>query len=200
MKWTPNLLLGYDLHGATLGIVGFGRIGQAVAKRASGFGMKVVYYDRKGENIEAARMLNSSYLKLDDLLRTSDVISVHLPLTEETRHIFDERAFSLMKKSAVFVNTSRGPVVDQKALVEALKNNRIFGAGLDVYEKEPLDENDPLLLLDNVVLVPHLGSATVQTRSAMAELAARNLVDALGGKVPKAVANKQVLSKIHLGA
>ncbi len=199
-KWTPNLLLGYDLHGATLGIVGFGRIGQAVAKRASGFGMKVVYYDRKGENIKAARTLNSSYLKLDDLLRTSDVISVHLPLTEETRHIFDERAFSLMKKSAVFVNTSRGPVVDQKALVDALKNNRIFGAGLDVYEKEPLDENDPLLLLDNVVLVPHLGSATVQTRSAMAELAARNLVDALGGKVPKAVANKQVLSKIRLGA
>ena len=194
-KWTPSLLLGYDLHGSTLGIVGFGRIGQAVAKRASGFGMKVVYYDHKGSNIEAAKELNSTYLNLDDLLRTSDVVSVHLPLTEKTRHIFDDRAFSLMKKSAVFVNTSRGPVVDQKALVNALKSNKIFGAGLDVYEKEPLDEDDPLLQLENVVLVPHLGSATVQTRSAMAELAARNLVDALAGRVPKAVANKDVLSK-----
>ena len=194
-KWTPSLLLGYDLHGSTLGIAGFGRIGQAVAKRASGFGMKVVYYDHKGANIEEARKLNSTYLHLDDLLRTSDVVSVHLPLTEKTRHIFDDRAFSLMKKSAVFVNTSRGPVVDQKALVNVLKSNKIFGAGLDVYEKEPLDEDDPLLQLENVVLVPHLGSATVQTRSAMAELAARNLVDALAGRVPKAVANKDILSK-----
>ena len=194
-KWTPNLLLGYDLHGATLGIVGFGRIGQALARRAAGFGMKVVYYDHKDSNIEAARTLDCSYLKLDELLRTSDVVSVHLPLTVETRHIFDDRAFSLMKKSAVFVNTSRGSVVDQKALVDALKTNKIFAAGLDVFEKEPLDEDDPLLQLENVVFVPHLGSATVQTRSAMAELAARNLVDALSGRVPKAVANRDVLSK-----
>lgn len=194
-KWTPNLLLGYDLHGSTLGIVGFGRIGQAVAKRASGFGMKVVYYDHKGSNIEAAKSLNSVYLKLDDLLRTSDVVSVHLPLTVETRHIFDDRAFSLMKKSAVFVNTSRGSIVDQKALVEALRTNKIFAAGLDVFEKEPLDEDDPLLQLENAVFVPHLGSATMQTRSAMAELAARNLVEAFSGRVPKAVANREVLSK-----
>jgi glyoxylate reductase len=195
-QWSPNFLLGYELRGETLGVVGFGRIGQAVTKRALGFEMKVVYYDSKGSRIDAAKALGAKYLPLDDLLRSSDVVSVHLPLAKETRHIFDERAFSLMRRSAVFVNTSRGPVVDQRALAKALKGKQIFAAGLDVFETEPIDMDDELLQLENVVLSPHLGSATVQTRSAMAELAASNLVDALTGKRPKAVVNESVLPSV----
>jgi glyoxylate reductase len=192
-QWSPNFLLGYELRGETLGIVGYGRIGQALARRAVGFGMKVVYYDRKGAKIDPTKTLGARYLPLEDLLRSSDVVSVHLPLTKETRHIFDERAFSLMRRSAVFVNTSRGPVVDQSALSKALRSKQIFAAGLDVFENEPIETHDELLKLENVVLSPHLGSATVQTRSAMAELAATNLVDALAGRRPKAVVNQNVL-------
>lgn len=197
-QWSPTLLVGYDMHAATLGIVGFGRIGQAVARRASGFGMKIIYYDRKGANTGVAGSFDAKYAPLDELLRSSDIISVHLPLTDETKNLFGESSFSLMKRSAVFINTSRGPIVDQKALVQALKRNQIFAAGLDVFEKEPLEPDDPLLSLENVVLAPHLGSATSQARAAMAELAARNLVDALTGKLPKAVANKEVLSRARV--
>ncbi|MHB8567086.1 MAG: 2-hydroxyacid dehydrogenase [Nitrososphaerales archaeon] len=191
--WSPNLLVGQDASEATLGIAGFGRIGRAVARRALGFGMRVVYYDRKGE---IKNFHDASYLPLNELLNVSDIVSVHLPLTKETRHLFGEREFSMMKKTAVFVNTSRGGLVDQDALTGALKNRKIFAAGIDVFEKEPISSNDPLLKLDNVVLVPHLGSASVRSRAGMAELAARNLIDALSGRVPKAVANGELLNRM----
>ncbi len=193
--WSPYLLLGSDVHGSTLGIVGLGRIGKAMARRALGFGMNVIYFDRKGRDIELEG-LKIRYVGFDDLLSTSDIISVHLPLNEETHHRFGEREFSLMKKSAVFVNAARGGIVDTRALYSALNKGQIFSAGLDVFEEEPIDPGNPLLRLDNVVLAPHLGSASVQARSKMAELAASGLIDALKGRAPKTLANKEVLSQI----
>ena len=196
--WSPYLLLGNDVHGSTLGIVGMGRIGKAMACRALGFGMHVIYFDRKGRNAELEKDLRVSYADFDDLLRRSDVVSVHLPLDEKTHHRFGEREFSLMKRSAVFVNAARGGIVDTGALYSALKTGQIFSAGLDVFEEEPIDSNNPLLRLDNVVLAPHLGSASIQARAKMSELAASNLIDPLNGKVPKALVNKEVLSQTRL--
>ena len=190
--FSPYLLVGKDLFNATIGIVGFGRIGQAVARRAKGFGMNIVYYSQR-RLPEAGDLIGAQFLPLDDLLKKSDIITIHAPLTEQTRRIIGSREFSLMKKSAVFVNTSRGGLVDQPALVEALKKGMIFSAGLDVYEKEPLPSDSPLLNLENVVLVPHIGSASAGARAGMAELSAKNLIDGLSGKVPKALVNKEVL-------
>ncbi len=196
--WSHNLLVGRDASGATLGIVGYGRIGRAVARRASGFGMRVVYYSRKKAGLHSQGDDAATFLPLDELLKTADIVSVHLPLTRETRHLFGEREFSLMKESAVFVNTSRGGLVDQAALTKALAQRKIFAAGLDVFEKEPISHDDPLLKLDNVVLVPHLGSASLNARAGMARLAAENLIDALEGRVPKAVANVGLLERVRL--
>jgi lactate dehydrogenase-like 2-hydroxyacid dehydrogenase len=195
-KWnspfSPYLLVGKDLAHATIGIVGFGRIGQAVARRASGFGMKIVYYShRRVPDLE--ELLGASFLPLEELLKISDIITIHAPLTPETRGMIGSREFSLMKKSTVFVNTSRGGLVEQTALEEALRSGTIFAAGLDVYEKEPLPTDSPLLNLDNIVLVPHIGSASTGARAGMAELSAMNLIDALNGKVPIALVNKQIL-------
>ncbi|MER7012135.1 D-glycerate dehydrogenase [Saccharopolyspora sp. NPDC000359] len=183
--WTFHLgfMLGTGLQGKTLGIVGLGDIGQAVARRARAFGMGIAYTGRRRAAAEVEAELDARYLPLEELLGTADVVSLHCPLTEQTRHLIDERALAAMKPTAFLVNTSRGPVVDERALAEALHGGRIAGAALDVFEREP--EVEPALLeLDNVVVVPHLGSATVETRTAMAELAARNVAAVLGGAEP----------------
>jgi glyoxylate reductase len=196
--WSPYLLVGYDVNGSTLGIVGLGRIGKAVAKRAFGFGMNVTYFDRKGPNSEFEKAFGGHYSNFDTLLKTSDIVSVHLPLDNASYHMFGEREFALMKSSAVFVNTSRGGTVDTFALYSALKSGKIFSAGIDVFEEEPIDPKNPLLSLENIVLSPHLGSASIQARSKMSELAAMNLIDALKGKLPRALANKEVLGSLDL--
>ena len=181
--WGPKQLLGPDVWGKKLGLVGLGRIGQAVARRASGFEMEILYYDKyRNEDIE--ENLGARYLELDDLLQESDFVSIHTPLTPETRHLISERELGLMQPTAVLVNASRGPVVDEAALVDALENRRIFAAGLDVYEEEPR-VHPGLLELENAVLAPHIGSASIETRNKMATLAAENLAAVLRGEEPK---------------
>jgi glyoxylate reductase len=182
-KWGMFMMLGSGLQGRTLGIVGFGAIGQALAVRARAFGMEIVYHGRRAADPADEQRLGARRVPLDELLGLSDVVSLHCPYTPETHHLVDSRALRTMKPSAFLVNTARGPVVDESALVEALRDGTIAGAGLDVFEHEP-DVHPGLLGLDNVVLVPHLGSATVETRSAMAELAARNVVEVLAGRRP----------------
>ena len=176
--WALDLLLGAELRGKQLGLVGIGRIAQAVARRAPAFGMRVAYASRRG--IEVAGLESMS---LDRLLVTSDVLSLHVPLTAETRHLIDKKALARMKRTAYLVNTSRGPVIDEGALAWALQHHLLAGAALDVYENEPAIHPD-LLTLDNVLLVPHLGSATTETRTAMADLAAENVIAVLGGNAP----------------
>jgi glyoxylate reductase len=181
--WGPKQLRGLDVWGKKLGIVGMGRIGQAVARRARGFGMEILYHNRS-RNEDAENELAARYLGLEDMLRESDFVSVHTPLTEETRHLIGERELGLMKPTAVLVNTSRGPVVDEGSLAEALANGRIFAAGLDVYEEEPR-VHPGLLELENAVLAPHIGSASMETRDRMATLAAENLRAVLSGEPAK---------------
>jgi glyoxylate reductase len=181
--WGPKQLVGPDVWGKKLGLVGLGRIGKAVARRASGFGMEVLYYDQY-RNEGAEEELGARNLELDDLLRESDLVSIHTPLTPETRHLIGERELGLMQPTAVLVNASRGPVVDEGALADALENERIFAAGLDVYEEEP-NVHPKLLELENVVLAPHIGSASIETRNKMAELAAENVRAVLSGEEPK---------------
>lgn len=176
--WALDHMLGSELGGKQLGIVGMGRIGRAVAARASVFGMRVAYMSRSQQNIAGAEPM-----PLDRLLATSDVVSLHCPLTHDTKHLIDQAALARMKRSAYLINTSRGPVVDEKALAWALKNRIISGAALDVYEEEPKVHPD-LLTLENVVLAPHLGSATTETRTAMADLAVRNAIAVLSGQPP----------------
>lgn len=188
-SWSPDFMLGREVSGKTLGIVGFGRIGQAAAQRAKGFGMRILYHSRTPKP-EAERALGAERRELDDLLAEADVVTVHVALSDETRHLFDAGAFRRMKPTAVFVNTSRGPVVDEAALAAALRDGELFAAGLDVYEREP-EVHPDLLELENVVLAPHLGSATVETRTAMAVLAAENLVDAVEGRRPRALVNPE---------
>ncbi len=178
-----GFMLGTGLQGKTLGIIGLGEIGQAVARRARAFGMRIAYTGRRRVAAEVEAELDARYLAQDELLRESDVLSLHCPLTEQTRHLIDAAALATMKPSAVLINTSRGPVVDEAALAEALRTGRIAAAGLDVFENEPAVHRE-LLDLENVVLIPHLGSATVETRTAMAELAARNVVGVLTGNGP----------------
>ncbi len=190
--WEPMLLAGQDVHHATLGLIGLGRIGSAVARRAQGFAMRVLYYDvvRRPDLEEDLRI---TYRSLDEVLREADIISVHVPLTPQTRHLIGREQFALMKPTAVFVNTSRGPVVDQRALTEALASGRLFAAGIDVFETEPVPADDPLLRLDNVVVAPHIASASVPTRTRMATLAAENLVAVLQGRRPPTPVNPEVL-------
>lgn len=192
--WSPMFMTGQDLYGATLGIVGFGRIGQAVARRARGFDMRVLYYDRTRKPA-AERELSAEYRPLDDLLREADFVSLHVRLTPETRGLIGERAFSLMKRTAVLVNTARGGVVDEDALHRALTTGRIWAAGLDVFAEEPIPTDHPLLKLENLVVCPHIGSASVATRTRMATLAAENLVAALTGGDPPTPVNPEVLSR-----
>jgi glyoxylate reductase len=190
--WGPEMMLGQDVHGATLGVVGLGRIGQAVARRAQGFGMRIVYFDLFHPPEEVELELGAEYLELEELLPRADFISIHVALTPETRHLFGAEQFRAMKHTAVIVNTSRGPVIDEAALADALKSGEVFGAGLDVFEREP--EVDPgLLEVESAVIVPHLGSATVATRDAMGMLAAENLFAGLEGTRPPTPINPEVL-------
>jgi len=181
--WGPMILLGQDIHHATLGIIGLGRIGIEIAKRARGFNMNVLYHDVV-RNEEAERQLGVKYISgLNELLSTSDFISVHVPLLPGTHHLIGASEFALMKPTAVFINTSRGSVVDQKALYEALRSGKIFAAGIDVTEVEPISTDDPLLTLENVVITPHIASASVHTRKNMAMMAVENLLAGLRGEV-----------------
>jgi glyoxylate reductase len=181
--WGPKQLRGHDLWGKKLGIVGMGRIGQAVARRGRGFGMEILYHNRSRDP-DAEEELGARYRELGDLLHESDFVSIHTPLTEETLHLIGAEELERMKPESVLVNTSRGPVVDESALAEALRDRRIFAAGLDVYEEEP-KVNPGLLELENVVLAPHIGSASFETRDKMAALAAENLRAVLRGEQPK---------------
>jgi glyoxylate reductase len=189
--WGPMLCLGYDLHGATLGLVGLGRIGSEVAKRAKGFEMRVLYHDLDRQS-RLERELGLVYTDLETLLRESDLISLHTPLTPETHHMIGAQQFAMMKKTAILVNTSRGQVVDQRALYEALVSGEIAGAGLDVTDPEPIAPDDPLLELDNCVVVPHIASASVAARTLMATMAAENLVAGLQGRMPRNPVNPEV--------
>lgn len=189
--WEPDGWLGADLAGATLGIVGLGKIGTAVAERARAFGMKLVYTNRS-RNHEAEEALDASPLPLEELLRESDFVSLHVPLTEETHHLIDEKALRFMKPTAILINVARGPVVDPVALYEALADKHISAAGLDVTEPEPLPPDDPLYNLANCLIVPHVGSATVNTRKRMAELACQNLLAGLASERLPHTANPAV--------
>lgn len=182
-EWTPGKFLGTDVSGKTLGIIGLGRIGKAVAKRARGFDMKVFYHNRRRLEIDEEKSLKAEYNDLKELLSKADYVSLHVPLHDDTRRFIGNTELKLMKKSAFLVNTSRGPVVDENALVDAIKKGEIAGAGLDVYENEP-SVNPGLVKMKNVVLLPHIGSATIETRTKMAVQAAENLIAGLKGEKP----------------
>lgn len=190
-SWSPLLLAGADVHHKTIGIVGMGKIGQAVAKRATGFDMNILYHNRS-RNIEAEQKLGATYCSFKELLEAADFVVCLTPLTEETRHMFDREAFRKMKRSAIFINAARGAVVDEQALYEALVSGEIAAAGLDVFEHEPIDASHPLLALTNVVALPHIGSATKETRTKMMELCCRNIIAVLQGKQPETLVNKEL--------
>jgi glyoxylate reductase len=183
LGWELDLFLGKEITGKCLGIVGMGRIGKAIAQRAMGFQMKVIYTDPKELSEEDTKKYNGSCVPLDELLQTADIVTIHTTLNPQTHHLISREKFRLMKKDGILVNVSRGPVVDEEALAEALKERRIWAAGLDVYEREPEIE-EKLLSLDNVVLLPHIGSATYETRLKMAMMAAKNLIQGLSGQKP----------------
>lgn len=189
--WGPMLLLGQDIYGATLGIAGIGRIGYAVARRARGFNMNILYYDTV-RNEQAEREFGARFVSKEELLQQSDFVSLHVPLTPQTRHFIDAAALAMMKPNAVLVNTSRGPVVDTMALHDALKAGTIFAAALDVTDPEPLPADHPLYTLDNALIVPHIASASFETRNRMAEMAADNLLAGLAGEQPPNCLNPEV--------
>ena len=190
--WAPLLMLGGDVYGKTLGIIGAGRIGQAVARRAMGFDMKVLYYSR--ERKEGMEKMGAKYVDLHTLLKESDFVSLHVPLTPETYHVIGEKELKEMKSSAYLINTARGKCIDERALVRALKEGWIRGAALDVFENEP-EITPELKELKNVVITPHIGSASYETRSKMAVMVAENVLAALEGKVPPNCLNPEALSK-----
>ncbi len=189
--WGPMFMLGTDVFGATLGIVGFGRIGQAVARRAAGFNMRILYFDRS-LSPEAAEAYHATWVPFEHLLAESDFVTIHTSLNEETLHMFGAAQFRQMKPTAILVNTSRGPVVDQPALAAALRARTIAAAAIDVTEIEPIPAGDPLLALDNLVIAPHIASASIQARSKMAVMAADNLLAGLAGSRLPNCANPQV--------
>jgi glyoxylate reductase len=190
--WKADLLLGTDVYGRVLGIIGFGRIGQAVARRGLGFGMSILYSDARRASPEVESQFSAQYVPLEELLRKADFVTIHADLNDQTRHMISERELKLMGKDHYLINAARGPIVDEKALVRALKEGWIKGAGLDVYEHEPKTEPG---LTDcwNAVLLPHLGSATDTARAAMAETAAKNLIAAVDGERPPNLVNPEVL-------
>ena len=192
--WAIDMLLGQDIQHATLGLVGIGRIGRAVARRARGFNMRVLYSDPNPLLPDVEREMGLTRVDLPTLLAQSDFVSLHVPLTEATQHLISTKELGLMKPTAILVNTSRGPVLDESALVEALKAHRIFGAGLDVYEREPAI-HPGLLALHNVVLAPHIASASTRTRAEMGSVAVRNLLTALRGGRPANLLNPEVGTK-----
>jgi glyoxylate reductase len=192
VSWHPAMLSGRDIYGATIGIIGAGRIGYAVAKRAKGFDMRVLFYDVIPRP-EMEKDFRAKKVDLDTLLKESDFVSVHVPLMKETHHLVNAQKLSLMKKTAYLINNSRGPVVDEKALYEALRKGQIAGAGLDVFEQEPTPVDNPLLKLDNVVVAPHISSASLETRAKMSEMVAENLVAFFEGKRPPNLVNSDVI-------
>lgn len=182
-SWGPRLLLGQDIHGSNLGIVGLGRIGAAVARRAQGFAMNVLYYNRTSRP-DYEEELGVQRVELEELLQVSDFVSIHVPLTEDTHHLLGKKELDLMKPSAVLVNTARGEIVDEEALIQSLQEKKLFAAGLDVFAREPIDEDHPLLQMEQVVVLPHIGSASFRTRARMAQVACENLLAVLEGKNP----------------
>jgi len=192
--WHPHMMLGVELKGKVLGVIGLGRIGSRVAEiGVKGFNMKAIYYDvKRNEKIE--KELGMEYRDLDTLLREADIISIHVPLTKETYHMINEERLKKMKRGAILINTARGAIIDTKALVKALEEGWIAGVGLDVFEQEPLPLNHPLTAFKNAVLVPHIGSATYESRHAMAELVAENLIAFYEGREPPTLVNKEVLN------
>ncbi len=183
-SWYPMQLTGQDINGSTLGIIGMGRIGEALVKRAKGFDMKVLYSNRS-RKLKVEEELGIEYVDKETLLQQSDFVCVLVPLTPETKNIIDKEELALMKSSSVLINTARGGVVNEKALYDALSSNKIWAAGLDVFEQEPVPTDHPLLTLPNVVAIPHIGSSSIPTRLRMAQLAATNLMDGVLGEIPK---------------
>ncbi|MDE5415330.1 2-hydroxyacid dehydrogenase [Alkalihalobacterium chitinilyticum] len=191
-QWSPYLLAGTDVHHKTIGIVGMGRIGEAVARRAKGFDMNILYHNRSRKAV-AEQEIGAQYCTFEELLKQSDYVVCLAPLTPETKEIFNAKAFQQMKDSAIFINASRGGLVNESDLEEALKNGVIKGAGLDVFAKEPIRVNHPLVQLPNVVAIPHIGSATVETRDAMVKMTVQNIVRSLKGEQPIAAVNLKEL-------
>jgi len=191
-SWSPFLLAGHDVHHKTIGICGMGKIGEAVARRAKGFGMEILYHNRTRKP-EAEKEIGVKYCSFDDLIAQSDYVVAMAPLTNETRHMFNAEVFKKMKSSAIFINTSRGAVADETALYEALEQKEIAGAGLDVFEVEPVPTDHPLLKLSNVTALPHIGSASIETRMAMIHICVDNIQRILTGESPKTLVNKSVL-------
>ena len=190
LKWSPMMMAGRDVHGRTLGIYGMGRIGNSVAKRATGFGMRIIYHNRSRDE-EAEKEHGAEYRTMEGLLRESDFLSVHVPLNKETRNSIGAKELAMMKPTAYLINTSRGGVVEERALVEALRGGIIAGAGLDVFEREPIEMDNPLIKMKNVVLTPHIGSGSIESRTAMAVLAAKNLAAGLKGERPPNLLNPE---------
>lgn len=193
-SWSPLLLAGHDIHHKTIGIVGMGHIGAAVARRAKGFGMNILYHNRSRKP-ETEKELGATYASFNDLIETADFIVCLTPLTPETKNLFTSNEFKKMKNSTVFINASRGPVVDEEALYEALKSGEIAAAGLDVFVKEPIEASHPLLELPNVVALPHIGSASTETRMAMMDLCLENIDMVLSGNEPKTAVNRDWKAK-----
>ncbi|MDJ0619780.1 MAG: D-glycerate dehydrogenase [Calothrix sp. MO_192.B10] len=179
--WEPDLLLGASITGATLGIIGFGRIGQAIARRAQGFDMRILYTGKNRSDLHLENTLGVDFVSLERLLEESDFVTIHTPLSRDTYHLLSDRQFELMKPDAILINTARGAVVDPKALYRALSKGQIAGAALDVTEPEPLPSDSPLLTLDNLIITPHIASASRQTREKMANMAIENLIAGLNG-------------------
>jgi glyoxylate reductase len=191
--WGPMTMLGRDVHSSTLGLIGFGAIGQAMARRAMGFGMRVLYLKHPARSRKLPRDARLAVgVSLNSLLAQSDYVSIHVPLTAKTHHMIGAREFALMKPGAILINTARGAVVDQAAMLAALKSGRLAGAGLDVTDPEPIARRDPVLRLNNVVITPHIGSASVNARARMAAIAVDNILDGLAGRMPRWCANPQV--------
>ena len=188
--WDPHLLLGSDVHGATIGILGLGRIGAAVARRAKGFEMNIIYHNRHSRNFQSEEQVGAKHVAMEELLEESDFLSLHCSLNSESHHIIDKSNLRRMKKDSYVINSARGQIINETDLIKALKQRWIAGAGLDVFEKEPPSPNNQLLRMKNVVLLPHIGSATFLTRTRMAEVAAKNLLNILNQKSAIYIANK----------
>jgi glyoxylate reductase len=191
--WGPAVLLGRDVWGATLGIIGWGQIGRAMARRGLGFNMRILYTSRSTKDAEPDP--SAMRVSMKRLLQQSDYVSLHVPLTPQTRHLIGAKELALMKPGAILINTARGGVIDQHALFRSLKEGHLGGAGLDVTDPEPISHRDPLLDLPNVVIAPHIGSATYATRNRMANIATENIVEVLAGRLPEFCANPEVVLK-----
>ena len=189
--WGPAVLLGHDVYGATLGIIGWGQIGRAMARRGRGFNMRILYTSRATRDREAVS--GATRVSMKRLLQRSDFVSLHVPLTPQTRHLIGPKELALMKPGAILINTARGPVIDQRALYRSLKAGKLGGAGLDVTDPEPIRADDPLLKLPNVVITPHIGSASHTSRNKMADIATDNIIAVLEGRLPQFCANQEVV-------